>query len=158
MSSEKTQPQTNRQVCSCFTGHPVSSAELLFLHADWYHYGAQSGSVDATHTKHTRQVKAERTAAALSALGATKGTQEGREKSSRRLISMQRESERKLAATVLISTFWFVWVLTRIREIQPDPCLASVHTDYYHIIETTRAVYWQEYVISITVQGIRFNI
>lgn len=59
-----------------------------------------------THTKHTRQVKAERAAAALSALGDTKGTQEGREKSSRRLINMQRESERKLAATVLISTFW----------------------------------------------------
>lgn len=52
--------------------------------------------------KHTHQVKAERTAAALSALGATMGIQEAGQRSSRQLISMQRE--KKLLATEL-STF-----------------------------------------------------
>ena len=78
-ASVQTNKRDSNSVCSCL-GHPVISAELLFLRADWYHYGSQSGSVDVTHTKHTHQVGAERTAAAPSALRATMATQEEGEK------------------------------------------------------------------------------
>lgn len=76
------------------TGQALSCAELLLLHADSYH-GAQSLG-PLTHTEHAHCVKAEKTPAALSALGA------GREGEKQQ--AADKAAERKLAAAALIST------------------------------------------------------